>query len=304
MPSSTTMLSRHYSPNFDTTLNTILVVIAFSSAFFTIFVAIGPSRFPQACKTILNYLIYLPSVVLVLLPVISIALSTMFVGLFAFIMSLGASSALVGDDCSDMSTIQATKFESKAFLCSCKIILDNFNAQTYPVVFLFGLCATTVLLAAFIYNRREDRKDLRCLVAERLAKQRDLIDTQHTIQRSVKAMSDVDASLNCLICVDRLTQPYTLAPCGHTFDLDCLQGWFRAAHPSPADEELALALNPRGALFTLRKRKYCPLCHTEVGGPPAPARALLVLGGMEPPAEGNPWRGLFMEKVSEFPVEA
>jgi hypothetical protein len=87
----------------------------------------------------------------------------MFVGFFAFIMSLGASSALVGNDCSDMSTIQAIKFESKAFLCSCKIMLDNFNAQTYPVAFLLGLCATTVLLAAFIYNRREDRKDLRCL---------------------------------------------------------------------------------------------------------------------------------------------
>jgi len=108
-------------------------------------------------------------------------------------------------------------------------------------------------------------------------------------------MSDVDASLNCLICVDRLTQPYTLAPCGHTFDLDCLQGWFRTAHPSPADEELALTLNPRGALFTLRKKKYCPLCHAEVGGCPAPVRALLEFDGMEPPAKGNPWRGLFVD---------
>ncbi|KAJ7359473.1 hypothetical protein DFH08DRAFT_1038247 [Mycena albidolilacea] len=196
-------------------------------------------------------------------------------------MSLGASFALVGNDCSDMSTIQAIKFESKAFLCSCKIMLDNFNAKTYPVAFLLGLCATTVLLAAFIYNRREDRKDLRCLGSGRLAPTRSRrcpahdpakreggahpSNSSHPSPHAAYQMSDVDANLNCLICVDRLTQPYTLAPYGHTFDLDCLQGWFRAAHPSPADEELALTLNPRGALFTLRKRKYCRASTRTVG---------------------------------------
>ncbi|KAF7347169.1 hypothetical protein MVEN_01471400 [Mycena venus] len=56
--------------------------------------------------------------------------------------------------------------------------------------------------------------------------------------------------------------------------------WFCAAHSSPADEELALTLNPCGGWRAL-----------------APACALLVLGGMEPPAENNPWRGLFVDKT-------
>ncbi|KAJ7857549.1 hypothetical protein B0H13DRAFT_1158596 [Mycena leptocephala] len=278
----------------DTVLMYLLVILPVFSAFFTIFIIIGPSNFRQACKTVLKCLTY---AVLDFLPVLALTITTLFVSLHALYIFLACYSVYVDHDCWDIAPPDSEfRYETRWANHTVKLIADTHIGLTTfpgPCVFIFGFSGSVTLLFAFIYNRREYGNDIRCRVAERLASKRETAKAQHTIQRSAKQLADSDASLVCLICVDRLTQPYTLAPCGHTFDLECLQGWFRTAHPSPTDEQLALTLDPRGSLYALRRQKFCPLCHAEVADCPAPARGLLGLG-MEPPEEGNPWRGLFV----------
>ncbi|KAJ6541569.1 hypothetical protein B0H19DRAFT_1268558 [Mycena capillaripes] len=276
----------------------LLAALSVFATFFIISTIIGPNNLLQACKAILNGIIFAVSI---LLPASILTFTTLSVFLLAFITFLACYSVYIGHDHPDISPFADLQTERGRH--SFKIILDT-HVETFPGVFVFfaGLLCSVTLLSAYIHYRRKYRNDIRARVAERLAaclvNEREILKGQRTIQRSVKQLADVDASLVCLICVDRFTQPYTLAPCGHTFDLECLQGWFRAAHPSPADEELALTLDRRGSLFTLRRQKFCPLCHAEVGGCPTPARGLMGLG-MEPPEEGSPWRGLFVEVIME-----
>ncbi|KAJ7696787.1 hypothetical protein B0H17DRAFT_1197891 [Mycena rosella] len=204
-----------------------------------------------------------------------------------FLALLAWFSVVVGYDCSDVPHFLA-RWSKHVF--KLQMVL---SANGHPARLSILLdCATLLLLVLFIYERRKFAKHFKRELAGRLAMEDAAAHAQHKAQRCVKQLAEADASLTCLICVDRLTQPYTLAPCGHTFDLECLQTWFRTAHPSPADEELALTLDPHGALYALCRKKFCPLCHAQVAGCPVPARALQAFG-MAPPEEENPWTDLF-----------
>ncbi|KAJ7696790.1 hypothetical protein B0H17DRAFT_1329094 [Mycena rosella] len=252
--------------------------------FFVLFAINGPSNFAEACRTILSGIVF---AVVELLPALVLATTITAVFSFTFLTLLAWFSVLVRHDCSDIPYFQAqwTKHAFKLWMV--------LSEDRYPAVLFRGLdCAMVLLVYLFIYERRKFAKHFKRELAKRLAIEDATAHAQRTAQRSVKQLAEADASLTCLICVDRLTQPYTLAPCGHTFDLECLQTWFRTAHPSPADEELARTLDPRGALYALRRKKFCPLCHTEVVGCPVPTRALQGLG-MATPEEREPWKGLF-----------
>ncbi|KAJ7157366.1 hypothetical protein C8R46DRAFT_1114271 [Mycena filopes] len=269
-------------PSKETVVLACLFLLPILSAFFILFLVIGPAKLAQTCKFLIHGVIF---ILLDLLPAWLLTLITTIVSITTLFVALGAYSVFLAHH-------------------SFRIFIDTLNETAYPFACFSALLSTTLLFGV-IYSHREHRRDILARSTERLAAQKELTDSQAAIQRSAKQLSEVDASLVCLICVDRLTQPYTLAPCGHTFDLECLQGWFRAAHPSPADEELAETLDPRGALFTLRRRKFCPLCHGEVGKVcPAPARALFGLGlemQLQMQAEeGSPWDGLFMKTQRTF----
>ncbi|KAJ7511722.1 hypothetical protein B0H11DRAFT_712728 [Mycena galericulata] len=251
----------------------------------------GPIDLVQACKTIFSCLAFVALNIIPTLVVASITLVVFIVALPAF---LAGFSVLVGHDpnSSHASYFQAdfTKHFFKIVFLGTRI---HSNFITFLVFFL-SLGTSVALLLIFVYERRRIAKELNCEIAPRVAFEKAIAQARRTTQVCTKQLADVDASLACMICVDRLTQPYTLAPCGHSFDLECLQSWFRTAHPSPADEQLAFTLDPRGALFALRRKKFCPLCHAEVVGCPAPARALLGLGMTPSPEDENPWKGLFV----------
>ncbi|KAJ7146482.1 hypothetical protein C8R44DRAFT_973265 [Mycena epipterygia] len=267
----------------DAALICLIIFLAVFSLFFSHFVITGSFNFPQACKTIFSFLTF---VLLDLLPVAILASTTFAVFSFTFITLLAWFSVVVGHDCSDIP-----HFESKLTKHAFKIF---FLDMRLSVVVSLGISASIALLG-FTYERCRIAKDFKRELGKRLAMEQVTANAQHMTRVRIKQLADVDASLTCLICVDRLTQPYTLAPCGHTFDLECLQAWFRSAHPSPADQLLALALDPHGALFTLRRKKFCPLCHAEVVACPMPAYALHALGMPPEEVERQPWKGLFIE---------
>ncbi|KAJ7439978.1 hypothetical protein FB451DRAFT_1415448 [Mycena latifolia] len=263
------------------------------SFLFIVFVVNGPCNFPQACKSILGALTF---AAVELMPLHMLAAIAIVVFSYTFLGSLAWFSVFVGHDCSDIPHFQ-TQFTKHLYKL---MVLDTHYFGEHAILLFIGLDCTMSLFYLLIYERRQFAKEIKCDRAKRLAIEQTTAHAQHTAQRCVKQLAEASASLVCLICVDRLTQPYTLAPCGHTFDLDCLQTWFRSAHPSPADEQLALTLDPHGALYALRRKKFCPLCHAEVAGCPAPAVALLALG-MEPAEERNPWKDLFGFVPSRIP---
>ncbi|KAJ7760138.1 hypothetical protein DFH07DRAFT_1060139 [Mycena maculata] len=291
----------------DAVLFYLLIPLCIFSIFFVLSVTTGPPNVLKVCGTIFNCLKF---VALDLIPVLIIATTTQFVFYVAFTSFLAWFSVAVGYD-TDLPDAHLFRWTFTMHLRKIAVPDTSIGAVKI-LVFTLGLFSSWGLLILYVYERRKIAKDFNHHHAKRVAFENAIAEGRRTVQRCTKQvppllflpalkysnvytrqLADVDASLACLICVDRLTQPYTLAPCGHTFDLECLQAWFRTAHPSPADEQLALTLDPRGGLFALRRKKFCPLCHAEVVGCPAPAHALLGLG-MTPPEEGNPWKGLFV----------
>ncbi|KAJ6612784.1 hypothetical protein B0H10DRAFT_279613 [Mycena sp. CBHHK59/15] len=112
----------------------------------------------------------------------------------------------------------------------------------------------------------------------------------------------IKTALQCPICKDLLTQPYTLDPCGHSFDLACLQKWF--CTPPPRQNEAHWASEPYPMAFCLVDRdKTCPTCRTIVYLP-SPGYALKsVLSVLRPNGGGgevvnedyDPWMDIFYE---------
>ncbi|KAJ7083328.1 hypothetical protein B0H15DRAFT_850598 [Mycena belliarum] len=256
------------------------------SFIFIIFIVNGPSNFPQACKSILNSLRFAG---VELLPVYLLAFIAVAVFASTFLALTAWFSVVVRHDTSDIPHFKA-EWTRHLFKLT---VLDTRYFGEHPRMVLCGVNIVTLTLPFLIFERRRFARERKDNLAKCLAIEHTTAQAYLTAQKCVQQLAEAEASLVCLICVDRLTQPYTLAPCGHTFDLDCLQTWFRSAHPSPDDEQLALTLDRYGALFALRRKKFCPLCHAEVVGCPAPALALMGLG-MEPTEEGTPWKGLFL----------
>ncbi|KAJ7045226.1 hypothetical protein C8F04DRAFT_1388773 [Mycena alexandri] len=217
-------------PTKDTVLLALLFLLPIISAFFMISLVVGSSKPAQARKLLLHGLIF---ILFDFLSASVLTILTTSVSICALFVALAVYSVFIEHDCTDIFPY-AHKYQTQWAHHGFRIYLDT-HIGSFPSVAFAGFISTQSLLLAVIYYHRKYRRDLRARATERLVSSR---TGKATIKRSVKQLSDVDASLVCSICVDRLSRPYTLAPCGHTFDLDCLQGWFRSAHPSPADEEL------------------------------------------------------------------
>ncbi|KAL4266057.1 RING-type domain-containing protein [Pleurotus pulmonarius] len=79
-------------------------------------------------------------------------------------------------------------------------------------------------------------------------------------------VSTIETSLQCQICIDTMTKPQALAPCGHVFCLSCLQAWFSKG-PSSDDGSEDPVLDPE---YIMSRPKSCPCCRASVTKKPAP----------------------------------
>ncbi|KAI0064058.1 hypothetical protein BV25DRAFT_1823557 [Artomyces pyxidatus] len=83
-------------------------------------------------------------------------------------------------------------------------------------------------------------------------------------KKAQELISNIEASVQCQICLDTLSKPYALSPCGHVLCQGCLQEWFRSAPPGQeemdVDEPLPL----------IYRQKSCPCCRTPVPTRPLP----------------------------------
>ncbi|KZT09831.1 uncharacterized protein LAESUDRAFT_721985 [Laetiporus sulphureus 93-53] len=131
-------------------------------------------------------------------------------------------------------------------------------------------------------------------------KEAERLQTQH--KKSEELVSNIETNLTCQICMDLLSRPHGLSPCGHVLCQRCLQEWFRSA--PTGDDDMHDDNDPESLLY---RRKTCPCCRTAVEGRPIPLFLVKsitsVLGEARtppgaprlptPPPEDDPWAGIF-----------
>ncbi|KAJ7089875.1 hypothetical protein B0H15DRAFT_779976 [Mycena belliarum] len=110
----------------------------------------------------------------------------------------------------------------------------------------------------------------------------------------------IEVSLQCQICIELISKPYALAPCGHILCLECLQQWFRSA-PAASDDDMDAEAQEESILH---REKSCPCCRATVLRRPVPVfmvksvvTALRATAAAPVPIQGeedaDPWKGLF-----------
>ncbi|THH12436.1 hypothetical protein EW146_g7699 [Bondarzewia mesenterica] len=119
-------------------------------------------------------------------------------------------------------------------------------------------------------------------------------------KQSEELLSSIEGNLQCQICIDILSKPYALSPCGHVLCQGCLQEWFRSA---PANND-GMDTDDVSVIF---RKKTCPCCRATVVSRPLP---LFLIKSMvssinrtkepasahqpsPPPDVDDPWVGLF-----------
>ncbi|KAJ7120985.1 hypothetical protein C8R44DRAFT_736682 [Mycena epipterygia] len=185
-----------------------------------------------------------------------------------------------------------------------------------PVFLFLSILVPALLCCALVH---QDRQSLEAREAEALkylfAKEA-MINAQKICEQQCPPINDLRASFKCGICSGPFTQPYTLAPCGHTFDHRCLQESFRLAPPSPLDTQLPprktkfdlhylqqfLGLAPPTPAGLLLRKKFCPQCRAEISITPTLAWTVKTVADAiadsdpdadEPLEKGDPWKGIF-----------
>ncbi|KAJ8503068.1 hypothetical protein ONZ45_g11183 [Pleurotus djamor] len=118
-------------------------------------------------------------------------------------------------------------------------------------------------------------------------------------------INTIEASLQCQICMDMISKPQALSPCGHVFCLSCLQAWFRKAPSVDEDLDAGMTLE-----YIMNRPKSCPFCRASVIKKPAPLFILrdisiAITKAKTAPApapapvtesddcDDNPWKGIF-----------
>ncbi|KAJ7242100.1 hypothetical protein C8J57DRAFT_1368436, partial [Mycena rebaudengoi] len=169
-----------------------------------------------------------------------------------------------------------------------------------PPVLVFLAVTVPILLALSLVRHRRSTVGLcEAEIEKRCAAEEVLRRFQVICDARAKPVVDIAAAILCPLCSKTFTQPYTVAPCGHTFDLECLQDAFLNAPPTPLDTRLQLRK-------VRTRQKLCPHpgCGVEVLVPPAPAwtvrsvaSTVAPVGKELPPVqemeEDEPWVGIF-----------
>ncbi|KZV69315.1 hypothetical protein PENSPDRAFT_753508 [Peniophora sp. CONT] len=125
-------------------------------------------------------------------------------------------------------------------------------------------------------------------------------------QRNAKIVNDVEQSLQCQICIDTLSRPFALSPCGHVLCQVCLQDWFRQAPVSPEDMDTDDELPS-----LIHRTKSCPVCRARIRSRPLQLYMLKsIISSIDkaragpsrasPPLElDDPWEGIFPPLTTE-----
>ncbi|KAJ6485616.1 hypothetical protein C8R45DRAFT_1074839 [Mycena sanguinolenta] len=153
-------------------------------------------------------------------------------------------------------------------------------------------------------------EELRAQVAvETLAreeKEKLLVAASSKSRESEELLKTIESSLQCQICIDLLSKPNVLAPCGHVFCLECLQQWFRSAPGTDSDDDM----DPEDReQYILDREKSCPYCRARVVRRPVPIFMVksvvtaLRNATNQPIAtqddeDADPWKGLFLPDES------
>ncbi|KAJ7663838.1 hypothetical protein DFH06DRAFT_986592 [Mycena polygramma] len=143
------------------------------------------------------------------------------------------------------------------------------------------------------------------VVSETLAReaQERLVATASSKSRkSEELLQTIESSLQCQICIELVSKPNVLAPCGHVFCLECLQQWFRSA-PGESDGEMDMDTQEQ---YILHREKSCPCCRATVLRRPVPVfvvksvvtalrnAAAAPAAAAQADEDADPWKGLFL----------
>ncbi|TFY72451.1 hypothetical protein EVG20_g548 [Dentipellis fragilis] len=123
------------------------------------------------------------------------------------------------------------------------------------------------------------------------------------VKQTEELISGIESNLQCQICIDTLTKPFALSPCGHVLCQGCLQEWFRAA---PANTNMDIDDDDEPQPLEERK-KSCPCCRAAVRSRPLPLflvkSMVSLLNRAQQPADAprpspapeteDPWAGIF-----------
>ncbi|KAF7342081.1 RING-type domain-containing protein [Mycena venus] len=178
---------------------------------------------------------------------------------------------------------------------------------TSPALFFLSVFVPALLACALVHQSARHEKarvaenNKRRVVDMALSKAQQIRDEQ------MQPIEAIRASLKCGLCDRLYEQPYTLAPCGHTFDLCCLQRAF-CAPTSPWAHSLRVLFFPLFSRKILERPKHCPdpACRSVV--PIRPALAWTVKAVVDAvdndlydyddlpsiwPWKSDPWKGIF-----------
>ncbi|KAF7302309.1 OPT oligopeptide transporter [Mycena chlorophos] len=231
-------------------------------------------------------------------PFAVLAICATFVFLWIFYALLGVVSSLAVHEDSDATAANANP-DPFDWTVKSRDLVDVSEG---------GLLSLTLFLAFALGHYLYTNNQLEGSCREMLAKRDELVSKTTAAKsyatHTTRQLAELSQSLTCVVCTDRLSSPYTLHPCGHTFDSHCLDNWFRSAPLTQRDHDMleAMRVPTMNGLyrthpgFLLGKQKFCPLCKVEIKVCPAPARALLMLGGMTVEDDQDEvllWRELF-----------
>ncbi|KAJ7881196.1 hypothetical protein B0H13DRAFT_1630113 [Mycena leptocephala] len=122
-------------------------------------------------------------------------------------------------------------------------------------------------------------------------------------RKNEELLQTIESALQCQICIELVSKPNVLAPCGHVFCLECLQQWFRSAPGTDSDDEMDLEDREQ---YTLHRQKSCPCCRARVLRRPTPVfvvknvvtalrnAATLPVAAAQGEEDADPWKGLFL----------
>ncbi|KAJ7036505.1 hypothetical protein C8F04DRAFT_953613 [Mycena alexandri] len=132
-----------------------------------------------------------------------------------------------------------------------------------------------------------------------------LVAANSKSRKHEELLQTIEASLQCQICIELLSKPNVLAPCGHVFCLECLQQWFRSAPGTDSDDDMDTEAHEQ---YLLHRAKACPCCRTRVLRRPVPVflvksvvtalrgtpAATPLAIGVQGEEDADPWKGLFL----------
>ncbi|KAJ7701875.1 hypothetical protein B0H17DRAFT_1176361 [Mycena rosella] len=184
---------------------------------------------------------------------------------------------------------------SHRWIAHTHAVLHPRPGRTAPApLSLFLSLALPALLLYFVARQRQRALTARdAEVPRRLAAARKMLTAQKVCAHHAQPVAALRAGLHCPLCAKPFTLPYALAPCGHTFDLRCLQQHFLSlpSNTCPRPRRLDLTTLP----------KLCPTCGTAIAAPPALAWTVKTIADAlaadprtRPRAQPrDPWSGFF-----------